>query len=530
MKHLVFIISLFLIANTGNGQETVFELWKSELKLADSYFENRDYHQALELYRHVVRKKPNREVELKMARTYHLLKQYDKAVMFYKKHASTNSLPVKDLYYYAEAQSGISQYGGALESYQKYYSRVPDDPLIMKKIWRLSNISYLFEDSMHFSVRALEFNTKDGEFCAVPFRNGVVFISNRKEVQPIEKLDASRHAPFYKVYFSQIRRDSVNANKVFYETPFIFNRDISSGLHVGPLAFYEDTRKMVFASTGDQTSKNGGRPLQLYFAEQINGVWKTVYPFPFNNRNYSISDPWISDDGKVLYFSSDMNGGFGGKDIYKSEFVNNHWSKPVNLGETINTHLDEVYPFVYKNTLYFSSTGHPGLGGLDIFKSDFGPGGFMEPQNMGYPLNTNFDDFGIVVSPPGNRGYLSSNRKNGGYNDDVYEFEMDLQTYPLEINGVLKSKEHNWSDSASLQIMPFATVFLIDNDRNLTVHESTCDADGNFQIVIPYYGKYKLRVVGQDNEENIVSLEIPKFQKELSRHEIVVVKDLFKRK
>ena len=530
MKYLVCVISLFLIANIGKSQETVFELWKSDLKLADSYFENRDYHQALKLYRYVVKKKPNREVELKMARTYHLLKQYDKAVMFYERHASTNSLPVKDLYYYAEAQSGICEYGRALESYQKYYSRVPDDPLVMKKIWRLSNIAYLFEDSMHFTVRPVEFNTTHGELCAVPFRNGVIFISNRKEVQPIEKLDASSHAPFYKLYFSKMRRDSANANKIFYETPFIFNREIGSSFHAGPLAFYDDTRKMVFASTGDQTSTDGGRSLQLYFAQNKNGVWKTLYAFPFNNRNYSISDPWISDDGKVLYFSSDMKGGFGGKDIYKSELVNNHWTKPVNLGETINTNLDEVYPFLYKNTLYFSSTGHPGLGGLDIFKSEGGPGGFLEPQNMGYPLNTNFDDFGIVVSTPGNQGYLSSNRKNGGYNVDVYEFEMDLQIYPLEVNGVLKSKEHNWSDSASLKIMPFATVFLIDNDRNLTVYESNCDTDGNFQIVIPYYGKYKLRVVGQDGEEYIVSLEIPKYKKELSRHEIVVVKDLFKAK
>jgi hypothetical protein len=196
----------------------------------------------------------------------------------------------------------------------------------------------------------------------------------------------------------------------------------------------------------------------------------------------------------------------------------------------INTHLDEGYPYLQNNTLYFSSTGHAGLGGLDMFKAENGAGGFMEPQNLGYPLNTNFDDFGIVVAAAGNGGYFSSNRKNGGYNDDVYEFEMDLQTYPLEIKGVMKYKEHNWSDSGSLQIMPHATVFLIDNERNLAVYEDTCDADGHFRIVVPYYAKYKLRVVGQDGEENIVSLEIPKYKKELSSHEIVVVKDFFKTK
>jgi tetratricopeptide (TPR) repeat protein len=527
MRYII-MISLLLTASIGHCQETVFELLKSDLRLADSYYEKQDYHNALELYRHIAKKKPSREVELKIARAYHQLKQYDKAVTFYKKHANTNSLTVKDLYNYAEAQSGISNYESALESYQNYYSRVPDDPLIMKKIWRLNNISYLFEDSIHFTVRPVQFNTDDGELCAVPFRNGVVFISNRKEVQPIEKVDASQHAPFYKVYFAKITRDSTNTGKLNYETPFIFNRDFRSGYHAGPLTFYDNTRQMVFASTAERVGSNGDRSLQLYFAQNINGSWKLRYPFPHNNKNFSISDPWISEDGKVLYFSSDMKGGFGGKDIYKSELINNHWTKPVNLGETINTHLDEGHPYVQNNTLYFSSTGHPGLGGLDIFKAEKVSGGFMEPQNMGYPLNTNFDDFGIVVAATGNSGYFSSNRKNGGYNDDVFEFEMDLQTYPLEINGVMKFKEHNWSDSASLRIMPHASVFLIDNDRNISVYENTCDADGNFRIVIPYYGKYKLRVVGQDGEENIVSLEIPKYKKELSSHEIVVVKDFFK--
>jgi tetratricopeptide (TPR) repeat protein len=530
MRYTVCIISFFLLAVTGECQETVFELLKSELRLADSYFENKDYHNALELYSHIAKRNPSREVELKIARAHHLLKQYDKAVSAYEKHALTNSLPVKDLYYYAEAQSGISNYGQALKSYQNYHSRVPNDPLIVKKIWRLNNIQYLFEDSMHYAVRPVEFNSGDGELCAVPFRNGVVFMSNRREIQPIEKVDASRHSPFYKVYFSKTKRDSINAGNLHYETPLIFNREFSSGFHAGPIAFYDDTRRMVFASTGQKTGNDGSRSLQLYFAQNIDDGWKISYPFPFNNDNYSLSDPWISEDGKILYFSSDMKGGYGGKDIYRSELVNNHWTKPTNLGDVINTPYDEVYPYRYKNTLYFSSTGHPGLGGLDIFKAESGTDDFTEPQNLGYPLNTNYDDFGIVITPAGNEGYFSSNRRTGGYNDDVYEFEMDLQTYPLELRGVMKFKEHNLSDSADVHIMPNAQVSLIDNERNLTVFQNTCDASGNFRIVIPYYGKYKLRVIGEDKDENIVSLEIPKFKKEHGNHEIVVVKDLFKKK
>ena len=149
----------------------------------------------------------------------------------------------------------------------------------MKKIWRLNNIKYLFEDSIHFTVRPVEFNTNDGELCAVPFRNGVVFISNRKEVQPIEILDASQHAPFYKVYFSRTKRDSTISGKLSYETPFVFNRDFNSGFHAGPLAFYDNTRKMVFAATADKTGRDGSRTLQLYFGQNINGTWKISYHF-----------------------------------------------------------------------------------------------------------------------------------------------------------------------------------------------------------------------------------------------------------
>jgi hypothetical protein len=526
---LIPAILAFTISVSGQCQETVFDLLKSEITLADNYFRNKDYYNALLLYRHIVKKNPSRDIELKIARSHHFLKQHDKAVTIYEKYARHSSLPVNDLYYYAEAQTGTSNYAKAVETYQNYLSQVPDDDLIMKKIWRLNNLQYLYEDSMHYDVRRAQFNTGYGELCAIPFRNGVVFMSNRKEVQPIENLDAVLHAQFYKVYFSRTHADSTREGFLRFETPAIFNRELQSKFHAGPFAFYDNSRKMVFVSTSDKATKNGGRVLQLYFAENtIDGGWKTKYRFPFNGKNYSITDPWISENGKVLYFSSDMKGGFGAKDIYKSELVNNHWTKPVNLGEVINTAHDEVSPFHQNQTLYFASDGHPGLGGLDIFKAEEGSQGFMEPQNAGYPLNTNYDDFGMVFDSLSNHGFFSSNRKEGGYNDDVYEFEMDIQTYPLELRGVMKFKEHSLSDSVELKIMPNAKIYLIDYVRNLTVQERTCDADGNFSIVVPYYSKYKLKVVGEDNHENIVSLDIPKHKKEQSVHDIVVVKDAFK--
>jgi hypothetical protein len=528
IKTTLCILLALLVVSKATGQETVFALLKNDLRLADKYFENKDYQNALKLYKTVVKKRPSKDVELKIARSHHFLKQYHKAIAAYEKHVKSNSMSTPDLYYYAEAQSGILNYDKAVESYQAYLIRVPDDQLIMKKIWRLNNLQFLYEDSLHYAVRRVQFSTEYGELCAIPYKNGVVFVSNRKEVQAIETNDASMHAPFYKTYFSAVLTDTTDDESFHYGRPFAFNKELTSKFHAGPLAFYEHETKMVFSSAAAKPSKKGERTMHLYFAELKDGHWKITTEFPYNGADYSISNPTINKDGTILYFTSDMKGGLGGKDLYKSENVNGKWTKPRNLGEGINTCYDEVFPFLHDRTLYFSSNGHPGLGGLDIFKTELSSSEFMEVENVGYPLNTNFDDFGIVIDSLNTHGYISSNRREGGYNDDIYEFDMDLQTYPLEINGVMKFKEHSWVDSVDLKVMPNAKIHLIDNVRNITVQESTCDDSGNFFLVIPYYSKYKIRVVSEDKDENIVSLEIPKHRKANGRHEIVIVKDAFK--
>lgn len=528
IKSLLCLLVILLTSHRVLCQETVFALFKNGLTLADAYFDNKDYQRALQLYLYVAKKNPSKEVELKIARAHHFLKQYDKSIAVYEKHARADGLPLTDLLYYAESQSGLSNYSNAAESYQAYLSRVPDDALALQKIWRLNNIQFLYEDSALFDVRPVLLNTVYGELCPVPYKDGLVFMSNRKEVQPIEKMDASMHTPFYRLYFSKIVPDTSQHDLRHFEKPAIFNKSLNKKFHAGPLALYDSSQKMIFTSTASKVARNAKRTLQLYFAENKDGNWKITYPFPYNSANYSISDPSISENGMVLYFSSDMKGGLGGKDLYKSEWVNGRWTLPVNLGEMINTSRDEVFPFLHHNTLYFSSNGHPGLGGLDIFKAEGDNTRFLEIQNMGYPLNTNYDDFGITIDSSGMHGYFSSNRNRGGYNDDLYEVDMDLQIYPLEINGILKFKEHSWSDSLDLKVMRNAKLYLIDNVRNMSVYESTSDSLGNFAIVIPYYSKYKIKVIAEDEEENIVSLEIPKHRKTQGDHEIVVVKDAFK--
>lgn len=527
---LLSIGVLFLCTSLeGVCQETVFMLFKNDLQLADDYYERKNFPDALALYSKVARKDaPPKTINLKIARCFYFLKQYDEAVKAYAKYeANKNPIPVKDIFYYAEAAAATGNYQQAIEQYRQYLEHQPGDPLIMKKIWRLNNFQFLLEDSAHVAIRPISLNTSYGELGAVPYRNGVVFMSNRNEIQVINQVNASLNQPYYRLYHAVTYKDSIS-EELQFKLPSELSKTLNSRFHVGPVVFYDNAKKMVFTTTSEEAGDDGERTLQLFFADEVAGDWQNIRPFPYNNNYYSISDPAISSDGKVLFFSSNKKGGYGGKDIYRSTFINNKWSEPENLGELINTPYDEVFPFFYRDrTLYFSSDGHAGLGGLDIFRVDMKGNNFNEVENVGYPLNSNYDDFGIVIDSMKLHGYLSSNRKTGGYDDNIYEFDMNLQVYPLKISGFIKYKEQNWEDSAELKILPNAKLELIDNLMKTSVYETVSDSTGNFSVVVPYFTQYKIKVTGEDIAEGIVSFEIPKQKKAHDTYEIVVVRDAF---
>lgn len=521
------VLCCTIASGTGWCQETVFGLLKTEARRADEDYDDKNYQAALTQYENLYRKKSSSgELPMKIARCHYFLKDYARAIQFFEIPAGTMLAPA-DRYCYAEALASTGDYTKAVAAYRQYLEQVPDDPVVSQKIWRLNNLQYLYEDSAHFSLRPLSLNTPGSELCAVPFGRGLIFLSNRKGAEVIEKIDGSLNTPFYKMYFSARSRDSVAR----YAKPVLFNRHLTHGFHAGPVAFYAGEKKMVFASTGiDDAESDVRRPLQLYFAAQEEGHWKITGTFPYNSNLYSVTDPAINTDGTVLYFSSDMRGGLGGKDLYRSEYKDGQWSAPENLGEAINTIHDEVFPFLHQdNELYFSSNGHPGFGGLDIFRARLLAKSFDEITNAGYPLNSHGDEFGIVVDSPGMHGYLTSNRKNGAYDDDLYAFDVDLQAYPLDVSGVIRVREHSWSDSSELKPFANARMFLYDNLHEAIVQESVSDGDGNFTITIPHFSSYTMRVTGPENDkhEHIVSFEIPRYRNTHDvKHEIVIVKDI----
>lgn len=521
------LILLIIISFQAQSQQTLLSLLNENVEKADELFNNRLYPEALQIYLRLgKRNKASEDIYLKIGRTYYKTRGYRNAVRWYEKFVAENSLSAEDSYYFAESLSGTGDYDKAISRYKSYLEENPEDELVQQKIWRLANIEDLYEDSIHFSMQCLPINSAYTELGAVSHNTGIVFTSNRKAVHSVQRVDASVNDSFYRLYFSQLTSDSTTKQVLEYNDPVQFAPELRPKFHQGLLTFYENGNKMAYTVTGIEPSiVDERRNMHLYFAEKENGHWKTTEAFPYNSTEYSIGNPSLTKDGKILYFSSDMPGGYGGEDIYKSVFKDGRWTEPVNLGDRINTRGTESFPFIHAgHTLYFSSDGHAGLGGLDIFSVNIYEDNLGEVENMSFPMNTHYDDLSIFLNDEGTKGYFSSNRENDAGNDDIYEFEINRQAYPLEITGVLKYRDFTLADSSQLNVLADAEISVIDVFRQQIVSTTVSNASGRFSVIIPYFSQYKIQVVESNGDQSTVSFNIPKFGRSEIEPEIVVVK------
>jgi len=276
---------------------------------------------------------------------------------------------------------------------------------------------------LHYNVDKTIFSSNDyDEFSPVYFRDRIVYCSNFTD----------------ELFFTYQTKDkkglfnifSISVNDTLWnKKPVIFSRNVETPFNDGPASFSADGNVMVYSRNVDAEAKrrnftNKNNTLGLFFAEFKNGEWTNITGFKYNSITYSISTPFLSPDGRYLYFSSDMAGGFGAMDIYRSELVEQNWSEPENLGAVINTKGNEAYPFIAQNgDLFFASDGHGGLGKKDIFQAKPDEDGWMIPHHLEAPINSEYDDFGLITDSDFSSGYFSSNREN---TDDIFKFSTIL--------------------------------------------------------------------------------------------------------
>lgn len=276
-------------------------------------------------------------------------------------------------------------------------------------------------------------NTDQLEFSPVFYKNGIVFISTRHEGLLNEVEDTRINLNTMSIYRS--KRDAQG----ILQAAQPLGGDLISTLHEGPVSF-DPTAETIYFTRNDtdrKAEKDGLVKLRIYSStkDSSGGTWGNVELLSLNIEEYNAAHPSLSVDGDKLYYASDREDGFGGMDIYVVERVGDDWGTPRNLGPSVNTAANEVFPFIHVDgTLYFSSNGHAGQGGLDIYLSRESNGAWSRAANVGNTFNTDYDDFGMVVDRDNRNGYFSSNRPGGLGADDIYSFHVE-SSEPIQIAG-----------------------------------------------------------------------------------------------
>ena len=411
MKKSILLIIIFLPAMLC-GQ-------MMKKKAADKSFNSFHYAEAIKYYESILAKNPDdADSEEKLAESYRRIKDTKNAEKWLAKVVQRPSAKPIHKLLYAEALANEGKY----EEAKKWYAEYKEDSRGQNFVNFYNNeMPLLLANDKDYKIEEAPFNSKTGaDFSPAFFGDKIVFCSNRHSASNGWRKDEFKwtKSSFLDLYVV----DSTGKVEKF-------NKKLNSRYHEGPVAFYDNNNKIIFTRNNYfegkyKESSEGINKLKMFFAEkQPDGSWGNITPFAYNNDEYSVGHPAISADGQTLYFASDMPGGFGETDIYMCKWENGAWGKPINLGKEINTEGKEEFPFLdSKGNLFFSSTGHGGFGGLDIFFAENLNGKFEKPENVGVPLNSSQDDFGIIVDETGRAGYLSSDRASAAAQDDIYKF------------------------------------------------------------------------------------------------------------
>jgi outer membrane protein OmpA-like peptidoglycan-associated protein len=273
---------------------------------------------------------------------------------------------------------------------------------------------------INYEVKKLPFSTRDfNEFAPIPYKNGVIFCSDKKS-NPLVTYSDQANRTFTDIYFISRSGNSWSKAERFSPTlTTIFND--------GPVTVASAGNKIYFTRNINTSIKQNSQKnlLGIYSAEWVENDWMNILPFQYNSNEYGAGHPSVSADGKELYFISNMPGGYGGTDIYMCKMQEGKWQQPENLGPSVNTAGDEMFPYVdRKGDLYFSSKTQSS--GLDIFTTSKINGKWNAPRRLPEPINSGKDDFSFVTDDGGKQGYFASNRDGS---DDVYEFILPIPDF-----------------------------------------------------------------------------------------------------
>jgi outer membrane protein OmpA-like peptidoglycan-associated protein len=499
MKRIYILLIVFSIQFTQAQQQ--------DLQRANRLFDKTYYSDAIPLYEKISTKNQTAEVIQNLGDCYFYTNDYEKAQAQYSLLIQSKSKELNEDFYfrYAQTLKAKGKYAEANDILRNFYLTSNNTAAIEKldkDIKTLKNVSAIGE---RFDIHNLKLNTVNSEFGGVVFGDKLVFASVKKKPNLFDKTYKWNNESYLNLVSIPLNNINANDSIVSY-----FSKDLKSPMHESNAIFTKDGKTMYFTRNNSNNGRRGKNAdkisnIQIFRAELVNNKWTNITSLPFNSPNYSVEHPALSTDEKTLYFSSDMPGTLGSLDIFSVSVDGLSYGTPINLGDKINTPKREQFPFISKdNKLYFSSNGHAGYGALDIFVSEIQGNTFSKASNVGFPVNSGYDDFAYYIDSDSKEGYFSSDRIGGKGKDDIYSLketkELIIEDCKQYIAGII-------SDVDSHLALENATVIL-KNGTNQEIQKATTTADGKFSFTVECESNYSLFATKENYTENTRNLKI----------------------
>jgi outer membrane protein OmpA-like peptidoglycan-associated protein len=497
----IFILSIGLLSFAQSAKE----------KKANKLFEKQAYVEAAALYKTLP---DNKNVLQNLADAYYYNFKMEAAKINYEKLYKTYGDSLRPNVYrrYVHALQGVGDYEKADSIANAHLNKninTQDFKTLLSE-----TVPYIYE------VSPINDGNTSGDFGMNYFGDKVVFASIRNSENPDYLWN---NKPFLDLFTATLSEDNMLGNI----EPL--SEDINTRLHESNVTLSNDGETLYFTRTNKKLAKIDDKKIatvQIYKAQYIDSTWTNIEVLPFSSETYSTQHPILNKDNTKLFFASDMPGSFGSFDIYYVDITDDGYGEPVNMGASINSTYREQFPFVASNgALYFSSDGHQGLGNLDVFRSVYKDSIYLEPQNLGETLNSGMDDFAYVLNEATQKGFLSSNRND---TDQIFSFLRKENKEAFVVEGLVIDKN-------SKELLPNSLVTLFDeNDTVLGEFRVGDDAKYKFQVnantkyTIEGYKEFYIPNIVEftTNEEGRIEknieLEIESYD---DAEEIVVTKD-----
>ena len=452
----------------------------AKLSDADEQYARGEYHAAMLTYKKIYNKLTRREerqqrgvVAFRLGECYRHLNMAANASGAYRNALRYNYPDSMALLYLAQSQHMEGKYKEAIKSYEQFLEKAPKNVLARDGLRGSQNAARIKANPTRYKVAAAKlFNSRRADFCPMFFdaaHDVLYFTSSTEKSKGTAKSEVTG-TKNSDIYFSKKNEKGV------WQRPEAVDGELNTDFDEGIPSFSPDGTTMYLAKA--RREENASTSVEIFTSQRSEAKWSAPVKLEITADTLSAyGDPAVSPDGNWLYFSSDMPGGQGGKDLWRINLKERVGSLE-NLGDVINTPGDERFPYVRSDSvLYFSSNGHAGMGGLDIYRATLTPSGGWNVENMGWPMNSSYDDFGITFGD-GESGFFSSNRNDARGYDHIYSFvKPELK---ITISGYVLDRDE--------EPVPNAVIRIVGDDGSN--QKAIGKTDGTFQFNLQRGVKY----------------------------------------